>query len=100
MREDDEDIIGRTRFLYKGLWTDILLYRPKKKWNTSDEFSCRIAIIGPEINYTDEFVGYDSMQAIFISGSMIGIYLRENEKIDKNLIEWPGGVLKLTDFGA
>jgi|SRR3546814_390138 hypothetical protein len=87
-----DDVIGTTTFTYKGFRTDIILYKPKKKWEDGDEFSCAFSIIGEHVRYSDEIVGYDSMQAIVLALSMIGYYLQESGNLDTSAVEWPGGV--------
>jgi hypothetical protein len=91
VRWDEEDIIGRTSFLYKGLATDICVYKPQKKWADGDEFVCRISILGPEIRYRADVVGYDSMQSIILAVRSVGAYLEDNAEIDGRFMEWPGG---------
>ena len=97
MSSEEDDLIGLTRFSYKDAEVQIRIFKPQRKWPDSDEFSCRFSIFGGALNYKGESIGYDSTQSLILTLSKIGQYLN-NEEIDREKIEWPGGKLKFPNF--
>lgn len=91
------DLIGLTKFKYRNAEIYISIFKPQKKWPDSDEFSCKFSILGETMNYKGESIGYDSVQSLILSLSKIGQYIN-NDDVDQNAIEWPGGKLQFPSF--
>lgn len=99
MSSEADDLIGSTRFSYKGSEIHISIFKPKKKWADGHEFSCRFSILGETMSYKGESVGYDSTQSLILTLSKIGHYIN-NEEVDQKAIEWPGGKLQFPNFNS
>ena len=97
MSSEADDIVGLSRFLYKGSEVYIRIFKPQKKWEDSDEFSCRFSILGETISHKGESIGYDSTQSLILTLSKIGSFL-DQEDVDQEAIDWPGGRLKFPSF--
>lgn len=98
MSHEPAETIGTTTFIYNGKPAHINIYKPIKKWDDGDEFSCSFSIYFGESSYNAENIGYDSMQSIILALSSIGHYLSESPDINSDLIEWPGGEMKFPIF--
>jgi len=97
MSLEEHDLIGSTRFSYKGSEIHISIFKPEKKWSDGDEFSCRFSIVGDTMSYKGESIGFDSTQSLILTLSKIGQHIND-EEVDQKAIEWPGGKLKFPNF--
>ena len=94
-----DDPIGETKFSYKSHIIKIAIFRPQKKWSDGEEFFCKFEIKGQGFQHMDEVIGFDSMHSIILALSTIDYFLNNNDYLDADLIEWPGGELYFPSFG-
>ncbi len=89
---DNGGICAETAMLYKKSEVLIRLYTPLRVKEGREEFSCKFAITGKTMNFSGESTGLDSMQALILSIRKIGTYLRVDDEIDQDAVEWEKGV--------
>jgi hypothetical protein len=85
--------IATTNFLYGKERVIVDVFNPHRAYNDSDEFVCKFSISGA-IEHKGKAIGLDSMQALILSLSLIGDYIKNCPEVDRNLVEWEGGELK------
>lgn len=98
MITDNEEVIASANFVHKGVSGIIAFYLPKRKWSDGQEFACRFTIESGDLHHTNEYIGYDSMQAIILALCGAGLFMNESDEIDQSAIEWPGGTPAFPQF--
>lgn len=90
--------IASTSFTYNGEEVLAQIYHPVLKWDDGTEYSCQFSIDGANLYYCNDAIGIDSMQSIILALAKIGDYILNNDEIDTEKIDWPGGILKFPGF--
>lgn len=90
--------IASTRFIYNGEEVLAKIYRPVLKWDDRTEYSCQFSVDGADLYYSNDAIGIDSMQSIILALAKIGDYILNNDEIEIEKIDWPGGILKFPGF--
>lgn len=92
------DPVAETRFHYQGVPVVIKIFKPGLAFANGDQYSCAFSIKGGEIDYAGKAIGFDSAQALILALSKIGDYLENNDLIQADNIEWPGGPMRFPSF--
>ncbi len=88
---EEAGVCGKTVMKYKKSEISIKIYVPTRVQKGRGEFSCKFSISGETMNFSGESTGLDSMQAIILSMRKIGTYLRVDDEIDHDAVEWEHG---------
>jgi hypothetical protein len=83
---------------YNGKEVTISVYAPRLAYRESDEYSCQFSICGGQLDYSGKSIGFDSMQALILSLTKIGTFLKTSVDVDRSLIEWDGGPMEFPVF--